>query len=900
MANSDWMNSDIYDVVDTLDNLKKKYITDQEETTLSLGIFGFIADTEAKKIQTSIIRTGQLGNEMFPTRANLTRNVLTHAIYSNIGDINAKPSHITLNIGVRLADIDEYSKNDVFTIDCTTPIFVGDYEFHFDYDVILTRYLVDKNADIQNRYTYSAHYKVTDDDGTSIDNRLSSIVDPYLKQPFVILIDNEYYLIFQATLHQYSIETIEDTFSTDSIIINKSYTFDFQNQLADFDVFLTTNGKTTCLKPYFYGSALDKDVKDYCWYLYTADNTVRITFDNGSTIPGLNTDIKINVYTTLGEGGIFEYTNIDSTSEGFYIEINSEKYNYSAIKCFAVATTDSTDGSDRKSKAVLQELIPKANLSRGSITSDTDINNYFNLINTDTNRLKMQKKVDNQLERIWYAYFLLKDDLNNVIPTNTVSLDISVLDKTFVTRSADGRYMIPAGTFIKYDPDTKLGVPIDQSEIPTLYSKDYFDGKYYYYMTIYSIFISREPLYAAFYLSATNTDTYFVYKWVNEKTNLQFVANKINYTRKLLSDKSTYTLTFSIAQSLKNDFKLFERDKDTDEIIRNDTMAVIVFYKNNIPYRWKKATLKDIDDKNYIYTYTMNLNTDNNMDTSNNLKIVSSNDDPLYVIGSNSDNTYAYFAPNTKAIIYILAKFSDGSYGRYDFDTITPGYEDYTVTNIYTIDGGINFYQNYTGLISAKITPIDEDIESEYKIDGIPLVGAQFMNSEDNSVFLIDAIGEKRAYIDYCLQLIENNMSIDFKFFNTYGPSCTYSLKEDDDSGLIDHVDLSLNFRMELSSTTDVYTESDVKKDIKAYIENLDELGDLHFPNLITYIKTKYADRIVFIEFTGFNQYEIPDKQHIYLLNPENAHIVPEFLNVRTILNESTGELIPDINIELV
>ena len=89
-------NTDIYNIVDSLNEIHKRYIDDENETTLALGIFGFITDTEAKKIQTSIIMAGELGNEMFPTRAKLYKNVLSHSIYSSINNINATPATITL------------------------------------------------------------------------------------------------------------------------------------------------------------------------------------------------------------------------------------------------------------------------------------------------------------------------------------------------------------------------------------------------------------------------------------------------------------------------------------------------------------------------------------------------------------------------------------------------------------------------------------------------------------------------------------------------------------------------------------------------------------------------------------------------------------------------------------
>ena len=93
---SDWLPSvDIYNVVESVENLKKKFIEDEDETTLAAGIFGFLTDTEAKKIQTAAIMTGELGNEMFPQRAKLDKNVVTHAIYCNVEDLNAVPAHMT-------------------------------------------------------------------------------------------------------------------------------------------------------------------------------------------------------------------------------------------------------------------------------------------------------------------------------------------------------------------------------------------------------------------------------------------------------------------------------------------------------------------------------------------------------------------------------------------------------------------------------------------------------------------------------------------------------------------------------------------------------------------------------------------------------------------------------------
>ena len=126
---TDWnINTDIYQISDNINNLQKRYIEDEDETTLSMGIFGFVSDTEAKKIQIATIMAGQLGNEMFPTRAKLTKNVLSHAVYHNIEGINAKPASMTVTFCIKVSDVDKYIVDDHFYLEADCPIFIEKYE----------------------------------------------------------------------------------------------------------------------------------------------------------------------------------------------------------------------------------------------------------------------------------------------------------------------------------------------------------------------------------------------------------------------------------------------------------------------------------------------------------------------------------------------------------------------------------------------------------------------------------------------------------------------------------------------------------------------------------------------------------------------------------------------------
>jgi hypothetical protein len=528
-TNTTWnIDTDIYNIVESVKDVQKRYIEDENETTLSLGIFGFIADTEAKKIQTATIIAGQLGNEMFPTRAKITKNILTHATYNGISDVNAVPANIPVTLCIKTSDISTYINSDnEFFIDADCPIFIGDFEFHPDYDIQIKRIKINESS-----YSYSAKYVTESESGNRIINRLSDIINPYISQPIILNIDGNEYVGIQITIRQYTVEEINDTMVSDSIIENKSYTFDFENQMADFRVVVTDNGVETEVIPYLYGSAIDPD-NTYCWYLFTSENTVRITFDSKSYIPGLNSQIYIKAFTTLGSNGNFEYISVDGTSEGLYIDIESDKYGYRNITTYLVALADSSNGSNKKSKEELQALIPKAAIARGNITTENDLNNYFNLINTDTNKLVMRKKVDNQLNRIWYGYFMLKDEYNNIIPTNTINLKLTINDTKYLTKMSDGRYILPAGTYLKFDPDTMYAEPVNEADIPAEYSDKYYNSGYYYYATFYNLIIDLDPLYAAFYLSITNHDSYFIYDYVNEETDIQFIANRFHFQRNL-------------------------------------------------------------------------------------------------------------------------------------------------------------------------------------------------------------------------------------------------------------------------------------------------------------------------------------------------------------------------------
>lgn len=878
MSTTKWdISTDIYGIRSTIEDLKKRYVDNVDEETLALGIFGFIGDLEAKKIQVATIMTGQLGNEMFPTRAKLSKNILTHAIYQNISDINAKPAELVVQLAIRVSDMEAHMKNNQFVFDRTCPIMIGSkYEFHLDYDVILQK----TQSAAMVKPVYSARYDM------SHHNPISPVTAPYLSQPFKIYMMNEEWIIFSVTVRQTTIEWVEDQLITDSIIDNKTFTFNFTNQLAGFYVYITENGKQTRLTPYFVGAPVEETEENYCRYLYINDNTIRVSFDSLSYIPGLNAKILVEAYTTLGDEGEFAHSEEAEESTDF-VDFFSDTYGYGTVTCYCRCQTDAIEGRNKKSTEELAALTPKFALSRGYITTETDLNNYFNLINTDTNRLQLQKKVDNQLDRIWYAYFLIKDDYNNIIPTNTLPIEIDITSDVCYA-CEDNRVVLPAGTVFSYKRGDDVVKIVDPVDIPEYYSNEYFDGETYYYMSVYNCVINPDPLYVAFYMTTVNEDSYYIYDWVNENCELQFVANRNHIRRKLLSEKNLYRFNFSIQQSVIANYGLYKEETVEEEtIVTNKMKCIMVLYREGVPYRYAEASLTSFDSALYTSDWEFVFETDNSLDNENYLKILD-----LGVVGT-TDRNYGYFEDHFAAKLYILAEF-DKEYGRYDLDDIVPGLDGYSLTNVYEVENGITIYKNYTNMMSTRVDAVDTNL---FHVSGVPLVGAHYMEDEEHVVYFMDALDEKRAYIENCLKVVENSFDIDLKFFNSYGPSLTYSIGDKKDTN-IGSIDITMKFRLSLVSASDIYTKDEIIQYIKDYIEDMNDIGDLHIPNLLSDIREKYSTAINWIEYMNFNDFWL-GVNHIILREIEDPHTVPEFINIRN-QYDAEGNLIPCIEIETV
>lgn len=869
------ISTDIYELAKTVDEVQKQHMENESDKTRAVGINGYFNDINSLHLQNAVIVASELANEMWPSRAKFEKNVISHAIIQNITDINATPALIRVFIGVPLNTVEKMLTNDRIILDKESKFYIGGFEYHLQYDLHLIKNIIENNEII-----YTAQYDVTRR------NELSSITNPYITAPFIQIYNTEKYILLECELMQVEHNIVTRKLLTSNPIENKTFEFEFEEQLASFEVKITEKDEVTYLTPIFEGVGIDQNLENYCYYNYIESNRIRVRFDSISYMPGMNAQIEVLIKTTHGTEANFEYnTNI-------FCNIDSENYGYKNLSLYLIIGSDSSGGADRKSVDELRKILPKEALSRGSITNTQDLLNYFNMLNNDTNRMQIQKKVDNQFERTYYAYLVLKDSYDNVIPTNTIDLVVAK-DGEFDTHD-NRKYTLKPGCAIYYDGSVGR-IITDKSVLEEYISNQ--DLNKFVYTVPFTTVLTADPLYMSYYMTIMRYAYPLSFTYINANAPVQFISTNVVWRRGYIEDPTKYKLNISFTQNIIADKNIINVDDD-GKLTYNALKVIAVFYNNgvydnsNIPYRYFEGEITDYDVNNlFSYDYYFEFETSDKLNDDAKIQILNTK-----IPGSDVED-YGYFSGNVNVKIYVLAKF-EKEYGRYDLDAIVPGLEGYTVTNVYSVENGLQFFENFSDIVTSTCS--DYSIKGDYEttkafyIKSVPVVRYTYADNEQSVQEFIDELKYRKAYIDKGINLLENNFKIDFKLFNTYGPSRTYSLDKNGNN-IINRVNLTLNFEVKLVKVSDTYTKQYIIRDIKKMIEDLNDMTNLHIPNLITEITNKYRpNSIEYIEFLGFNDYG-PGVQHLYRNEYDDITIVPEFLTVNTRDDSSA-----DINIRIV
>lgn len=986
------LTTDLYEIADYVGEIQADNMDGVSSDTLMLGIFGYMREVFSQTIQNTIIMASEFANEGIATKAKFEKNIIAHALGLGITNINAVPAQIE----VYLTFIEDEIINALgggsgdFIFDRDNQIYFDDLEFHPDYDIIIRRVRLSNGE-----FTYTAMYDMQGDG--IYENPISDITNPYLTPPIVMAVNGTRYLFTSCLLRQVEKTTIYKKVLSDNTISSKTVNFTFDSQLAGFDVDVSNANGSTHLTPVYEGLSSSGTRYAYVWYTYLDADNIRIKFDRNSYYPRINTDIEIHLQTTQGERGNFTWSGTDYPS--FYFD--SERLGYTNIFVqVRPINNESMYGMDKKTVDELKEIIPKEALSRGSITNTTDLQNYFNAIDTDSSKMYFYKRRDNCLERLYYSYIVMKDATNNIVPTNTVAIEVD--PSALETDIGSGKLILKRGQILKLSADGNTCTLYDGD--PTQ-EPDYTDG--FYYIIPYNFAINLDPMYGMYFLTTMNVNKNLGFTYINEECQFQYIATYINWNRKYLTETDTYVLTMNVAQNITADNTMITVDADGN-ITSSNVKAYIVFYNDeDEPIRYAEGTIGNFSRESGTFDFTFKFTSNDLIDSENHIRIAGL-DQAGFSVGEGLD--YAYLPGNTKAMIHIITyqpEFSTDMYyddilgnTHIDIRDVIPIVDGWCVTNSYEVLSGIDFFYNYSEIVYsniemigkedqepvtdpddpyAEIKNIDVTINGEnyrfesigdkvtqqmlsrasieefildryeegevatfdrtyadpaqtvnqirdiqldlgdgtsltlqyvprepdpepgesddpeaysyyFRIHNVPLIKYDYFRDESMVEFFCSELVRRKSYIDQAIENLEDSFGMDFKFFNTYGPSKMYTL--DGVSNYLNRVNLSLTFRLGLQVNYDENIVQYITDDVKEFVENINEITSVHMSNLVADITAKYEESITFFEFMDFNGYG-PGEQHLYAMQMPDDVRTPELVNVNIILPEMT----PDINI---
>lgn len=836
--------SNVYDISSYIQEVQRKYVDDEvTDDTLALGMFGYLNEVFSLTLQNAIINANEWGNEAFPIRSKFDKSVLTNANTYGVTNINAVPSSMKIMLGFIEKDIDRIMGNrNKFIVDSTNVFRIGDFDFHLDYDIIINKDVLEDGSKV-----YSAIYDM------DIPNNISKITNPYLQAPIKLVVDNSQFIFILCDIRQINSTVQYEKILSGNMLDNKTFDFEFNDELCDFMITVEHSGSVDIIKPLYEGTPTN-GIKDFCYFYYMDRNTIRIKFDRNGYNPKINSDINILIKTTKGDKGNFIY------KDDIILNLKSDKYLYNNINCLLRPISDAVGGMNMKTIDQLKEIIPKEILARGSIINDKDIENFFNNIDIN-NKMLFYKRRDNQIERLYYAYLLLKDSSDDIIPTNTINLRLSKEDLT----EYDDRLRLEPGCMIEYDGDVGTIIKCDN-----IVEKE---KNGFLYSLPYTMMINKKPFSTSYYLDQIDKAYDLKYNTINLQSEIQFICNTLQVSKNYLIDNK-YRFCVNLLQNVNVDKNMCIFDHDGN-IIDTLIIPLISFVKNGYRY-YREGKIISVDRKSFSYDVEFEIEPDV-IDSENNIRLNG------IIPQGGTEETYAFIPGEIDMEVVVYLK--NGYMETYDIKTLNG----LTMANKYTTVDKVNLFYNYSHILNSKLI-LNRD--NSFTIEGVPLVRYSYCNDISKNSELIDYIQYRKSYIDEALIILENSFGVDMKFFNTYGPSKTFQIGHNNE--MIDKVNISLTFKLKPKYGASEDVKDFVISYIRDSIENINNIEDIHMSNLITDITTVFRDDIEFIEFCNINEY---NSLYQYLKRTQRDLLkdVPEFINVN--LNENYE---PDINIIIV
>ena len=579
-----------------IENIAPNYFNLDNVNTYRVGIFGYIDEIMSNSIEDTFNAINIIRKEFYPITASHKESFYKMATIQKIPLPMVTPATAKAVLVIPEKDIIEkgtitYETDTLstFILDNTMIILADNIPFLLDYPIKIL------SNNVGGQWIHTTHYDF------DLDNTPNSNPNRYITNK-VIYENGTRYILLGINVRQVSLEIITELITKDATIDTVSINIPFLGDLANFEVFYHEANKSDIQLTKVLKGGIIPQVP-FCYYTLLDDNTIQLTFPkNAYFTPAFNSELKVYIYTSLGSKGNFNVFKGSLTCQ-----INSEKYpSNNNIMIMGVINGSSTGGIDRPTVDEFKNSIIKAYSTNNTITTSNDLQIYFDDLIKETaeyNKIVFKKKRDDALIRLFGAYVLLKDSSKNVIPTNTLNLNLTELDfDTFYEEESSLRGIIFPGKLYEYGPDGE-GINYEIIPVNDLSIIDnlniYDDNSRFLFTNPFLIAVTLNPNVVGIYLNSFDDVKPIEYKYVNDHTLIQFIGSSLKQTRDAIRGENFYRFALTISPSTDIDITdIIEINDPTIEgnQIRASQNGTVISCKYNEDSGCVIATIKYIDN----------------------------------------------------------------------------------------------------------------------------------------------------------------------------------------------------------------------------------------------------------------------------------------------------------------
>ena len=426
-----------------IENVAPNYFDFDNTNNYRSGLFGYINEAMALITMDTHNAINIARREFYPVSAQYPRSFYKMAALQHIGLPMVTPAKCKAGFYIDRDEVIENStfSNGVYTcvIDKTVAIMADNKPFSILYPIVII------SSKVNGVWTHTIHYdKSYKNDLDKDPDNNNYIVNRTIHR------DGRNYITMSVDIYQCELQPVTESVSTDALVETVTIKYQFDGDLANFEVFYIEEpgeSKPVQLRKLMEGEAMPQ--APFCYYRLMNNNQMELMFPrNVIFTPQLNSEIRIDFYNSMGKEG--EFTSFNG---GLACSMSSEDYPYNNnMTLYGVVNGSAKGAKDAPTMEEYKEKVKTAYATNNTYVSDNDLQQLFDEVSDSNNKIVFRKKRSDAFDRLYGAYVLLKDTNGNVIPSNTLSINLH-LSEFDSYNDATTHAIIKPGTLFEYDED---------------------------------------------------------------------------------------------------------------------------------------------------------------------------------------------------------------------------------------------------------------------------------------------------------------------------------------------------------------------------------------------------------------------------------------------------------------